>query len=155
MMNFYSCFCKVPGLYPQDRPSIGALQSNIRSLAKNHDKLIIFLRELGHNFSLIGLSETKIKLGEDSLSNIDLHGYRFLSQPGQSNAGGVGLFVQKDLKLSVRNELSVSDCKFEALWVDIALSNQKIICAIVYQYPNASLEIFTDYPYASLHHSLY
>ena len=50
----------------------------------------------------------------------------------------------------VRNELSVSDCGFEALWVDIELSNQKIICAVVYRHPNANLETFTDYLYATL-----
>ena len=36
------------------------------------------------------------------------------------------------LNLVLRNELSVSNCEFEALWVDIELSNQKIICAVVY-----------------------
>ena len=32
--------------------TFSVLHSNIRSLAKNHDKLIILLKELGHNFSL-------------------------------------------------------------------------------------------------------
>ena len=118
--------------YNFNNKTFSVLHSNIRSLAKNHDKLIILLEELGHNFSLIGLSETKIKLGEDCLANIDLYGYRFLSQPSLSNAGGVGLFAKKDLNLVVRNVLSVSNCEFEALWVDIELSNQKIICAVVY-----------------------
>ena len=84
------------------------------------------------------------------MANIGLYGYRFLSQPSLSNAGGVGLFVKKDLNLVVRNELSVSNCEFEALWVDIELSNEKIICAMVYRHPNGHLETFTNYLYATL-----
>ena len=62
----------------------------------------------------------------------------------------MGLFVKKDLNLVLRNELSVSNCEFEALWVDIELSNKKIICAVVYRHRNAHLETFTNYLYASL-----
>ena len=62
----------------------------------------------------------------------------------------MGLFVKKDLKLVLRNELSVSDCEFEALWVDIKLSNKKIVYAVLYPHPNANLETFTDYLYATL-----
>ena len=41
-------------------------------------------------FSVIGLSETKIKVNQDPLLNTEILGYDFVSQPTLSNAGGVG-----------------------------------------------------------------
>jgi hypothetical protein len=48
------------------------------------------LSEFDCPFSLIALSETKIKYGENLITNIDIPGYTFVSQPSLSNAGGVG-----------------------------------------------------------------
>ena len=39
-----------------------ALHSNIRSMAANFDSLIQMTSELDHNFSIIGLTETKFKV---------------------------------------------------------------------------------------------
>ena len=57
------------------------------------------LTELYFPFSVIGLSETKIKFGEQPLTNIDLPGYTFVSQNTLSNAGGVGFYVRNDYNL--------------------------------------------------------
>lgn len=47
--------------------SFSALHSDIRSLSLNHNKLFQFLNELQHPFSVVGLSETRIKLNNDCL----------------------------------------------------------------------------------------
>ena len=52
-------------------------------------------------FSLIALSETRTKHGESFVTNVDIPGYTFVSQPSLSNAGGVGLFLKNDLKYIV------------------------------------------------------
>ena len=56
------------------------IHMNIKSLATNHN-MVTFLASLQHNFSVIGISETKIPSNRDTLSNIDITGYEFLSQP--------------------------------------------------------------------------
>ena len=66
------------------------LHCNIRSLNSNFDNLGQMLSELSCNFSVIGLSETRISINQGNLSNNQLEGYTFVSQPSLSNAGGVG-----------------------------------------------------------------
>lgn len=68
--------------------SISALHLNIRSLAANYDSFFQMLSDLHHPFSIIGLSETKIKQGIDPFENTSLPGYHFLSQPTLSNMLG-------------------------------------------------------------------
>ena len=59
------------------------------------------LSELYFSFSLIGLNEIKQKIGESPISNTDLHGYQFLSQPSLSNAGGVAFYINNNLNFSI------------------------------------------------------
>ena len=62
------------------------------------------LSDMNHSFSIIGLSETKIKLRVDPYINTDLLGYCFLSQPSMFNAGGVG-FYKNNLSYTIRDQL--------------------------------------------------
>jgi len=62
------------------------LHSNIRSLSANFDNSTQLLSELQHNFSVIGLTETKIKSSSQILFNNTIEGYSFYSQPTLSNA---------------------------------------------------------------------
>ena len=97
-------------------------------------------------FSVIGLSETKIKFGEQPLTNIDLPGYTFVSQNTLSNAGGVGFYVRNDLTFTVLAELSCTTADYEALWIEIQNSHgHNIICGVIYRHPNDNLGSFLDY----------
>src|SRR6056300_336140 len=58
-----------------------ALHCNIRSLNANFDHLSEMLHQLNHEFSIIGLSETNIKIDSSCISNMELLGYTFFSQP--------------------------------------------------------------------------
>ena len=108
--------------------SFSLLHCNIRSLVRNSDKLYSLLHDLQYPFSIIGLSETKIKSDQDLLlGNISLPGYDFLSQPTLTNAGGVGVYVNANLKYSLRQDLCISKEEFEALWIEIENSGQNII----------------------------
>lgn len=62
------------------------LYSNIRSLAANFENLAQILNELDHSFSVIGLTETKLKVDKEQVCNCTLPGYKFISQPSLSNA---------------------------------------------------------------------
>jgi len=47
------------------------------------------LSELYFPLSIIGLTETKLKIVQEGILNINIPGYNFLPQPSLSNAGGV------------------------------------------------------------------
>ena len=61
------------------------------------------LSELYFPLSIIGLTETKLKIDQEEILNINIPGYNFLSQPSLSNAGGVGVFVKNGTSYSYRD----------------------------------------------------
>jgi len=105
------------------------------------------LSELNHAFSLIGLSETKIKSAlTDNNVNFCIPGYEFYSQPSLSNAGGVGFFVSKKLSFTLRADLSCSENEYEALWIEIQCELQhNLICGVIYRHPKGNVESFLEY----------
>ena len=84
------------------------LHANVRSLAANHDKLTSLISDLTHNFHLLGISETKIRLmaGIDPVANVSVAGYNYISQPSNQNAGGVGFYIRSDCELHSRDNLA-------------------------------------------------
>ena len=102
-------------------------------------------------FSLIGLTETKLKHNQHSISNVTLKGYRFVSQPSNPNAGGVGFFVKDNIKHTLRIDLTVTKNEFEALWVEVQNDSQhNMLCGIIYRHPSSNLDIFQDYISSSI-----
>jgi hypothetical protein len=108
-----------------------ALHCNIRSLAANFDNFHM-LHELYFPFSIVGLTEIKIKVDQEFDSNITLPGYVFTSQPSNSNAGGVGFYIRENLKFIIRSNDNVTTNDFEALWVEIDNESQSNIIQYVW-----------------------
>ena len=97
-------------------------------------------------FSIIGLSETKILHDVCQISNTDIFGYDFISQPTLSNAGGVGFYVKHGLQYHVRHNLSALTEKYEPLWIEINCSSSKnILCGVIYRHPKGKPEQFIEH----------
>ena len=75
------------------------------------------LSKLYFPFSLIGLNEIKQKIVKSPISNTDLYGYQFLSQPSLSSAGGVAFYINNNLNFSIRPEFTTTTDGFEALCI--------------------------------------
>ena len=119
------------------------LNCNIRSIQANFDNLQQFLNDLNYPFNVISLSETWINRSNEQISNLDLPGYSFLSQPTTQRAGGVGMYIKKGIQYSVRYDLTSSTDESEMLWVEIESDlNSNMICGVVYRHPSSNLETF-------------
>ena len=103
----------------KDHNYFSFMHINLRSLSTNFDNLSVMLEELQFPFSIIGLSETKIKKGNICLLNTNLSGYNFVSQSTFSNVGGIGLYVRDNLKYILRHDVSLSDENFQGLWIEV------------------------------------
>ena len=122
------------------------LHFNIRSLNANLDKFSEMLIDLGHSFSVIGLTETKRQASRENIVNSVIPGYSFISQPSLLNAGGVGFYVSDNLNYSTREDLSMVTMDFETLWIEIQSDlHHNIICGVVYRHPNSNMDNFMDY----------
>ena len=77
--------------------TFSAFHHNIRGIEANFDSLHQLLIDLNKSFSIISLSETKIRHGKDQILNTNMTGYHFLAQPTLSEAGGAGIFIKDNL----------------------------------------------------------
>ena len=87
--------------------SFSKLYSNTRRLSSNFDDLTTMLADLNCQFNIIGITATKIKAGNPPVSNISLPGYTFISQPTNTEPGGVGLCIIEDCEFHDRTEHSI------------------------------------------------
>ena len=72
-------------LVSSDAKSLSILHCNIRSLPKNLNLLEEILCSLDSKVDILGITETK--LGEKSISNVDIKGYNFYHTDSSTNAG--------------------------------------------------------------------
>ena len=93
--------------------------------------LTALLSCIQYKFSVIGLTETKIVQNKNIVTNTDLVGYKFISQPTLYNAVGVGFYVEDSLKYRIREDFSSTTVDFEGLWIEIDCQSQRIPTYIV------------------------
>ena len=72
----------LPGILIHARDQlVVSVHCNIRSLSANFDNLQHMLSELYLPFSIVGLTEIKLKVDQSFLANIEMLGYSFTFQP--------------------------------------------------------------------------
>ena len=137
-------FHSSPEINTCSNKALSLLNCNIRSIQANFDNLVQLLNDLNYPFNIISLSETWLRSNEQ-ISNLDLPGYSFLSQPTTQRAGGVGLYIRNGIQFSVRHDLTSSTGESEMLWVEIESDlDSNMICGVVYRHPSSNLETFLN-----------
>ena len=119
---------------------------NKRSLSKNSDQLLNVLSAAKTKFDLIQITETKQQINKDFITNVNLGGYQMYTQPSNSNAGGVVIYVNNKLDHFLRDDLSKLDDDFESVWTEI--KNKKgrhSLCGCIYRHPNTDVTKFAEY----------
>ena len=109
------------------------------------DELKSLLSILDHPFSVIGITETKIKENTEPAANLEIDGYFFDSIGTKSSFGGVGLFIRKDLDFSLRKDISKADLNMaESIFYQIALKDKRqILIGCIYRH-HSSIKCFVD-----------
>ena len=89
------------------------------------------------------MSETRISINQENLSNNQLEGYTFVSQPSLSNAGGVDFFINNNLLYKIRHDLSESVAGLETLCIELPVKlNHNLIVGVIYRHPQSDLSAF-------------
>ena len=124
--------------------TISIAHNNIRSLKKNFEEFQNqVLSELNIEFNVIGLSETRICISENANLIPSLPGYCFEYAPTPLSAGGVGFYINNNLKYRIINR--TSNIHFQALWIEsLNVKDKNIICGVVYRQHN-NAEVFLEY----------
>ena len=102
------------------------LHTNIRSLSLHYDELVSLSVHTNLNPDVIGVSEIWHSNDNPIVSNIDISGYTFLKTKSATQNGVVGLYIKDSLTFNLRNDLQSCRNEFEAVWVEIENTNDKI-----------------------------
>ena len=110
------------------------LHCNTRSLSKNLPLLNDILLMCKEMPSVIAISETK--LSDDNVSNVAIHGYKFISKHSPTNAGGVGLYIKKDIEFIRRQDIEFDFEGVATCFIEIPRhKNKNIIIGCIYRHP--------------------
>ena len=116
----------------------------MRCLTKNLHLLNDLLDTLSKSIDIIAVTETR--LNSSSLDNIDLEKYNFFNDNSSTNAGGVGIYINKSIKAT--QELKFDMSAVESCWVelDTGPSKQNVLigCGCIYKNPSAIVTDFTN-----------
>ena len=125
--------------------SFSLFHTNIRSLKRNLENFQThLLDELTFRFNILGITETRIKSTCDNLDfNPTISHYNFEHVPTPLSAGGVGMYIDENLKYTIIEKCSNE--AFQALWVELhPPKHANIICGVVYRQHN-SPELFQEH----------
>ena len=104
----------------------------MRSLSAHHDELTLLLSSLKFKFDLIGTSETKEQFDKGFLSNVDIPGYNIHSQPTNSSAGGVALYIKSTLDYKIREDICMKKDEFEIICLKyLSKKDKNTLCCCV------------------------
>ena len=123
---------------------------NTRSLIKNKDKIESLLFEISSLPDLIAITETKLNSFTAHLASIEHYNFSYVNS--MSNAGGVGIYIKKDLKYNVRTDIKIDYDDCESLFIKIVNNcdssivddKRKTIIGVIYRHPRYSYELFQE-----------
>ena len=93
---------------------------NISSLQYHLDELSDLIDESEAKFSVIGITESRLKKDIASLNNINLHNYNTQHTPTESNKGGSLLYISTDLSYKTKLEM-ILKCINQTNWNHFSL----------------------------------
>lgn len=112
---------------------------NIRSIQKNFDDLIIFLRQFSNDFDIIVLSETYQVY---DLNLFDIDGYDIIYNHGNNNRNdGILIYIKKYFKYNF-SVIEIAETK--ALEVNTLENENEITLTVIYRSPNTCPKRFNS-----------
>lgn len=106
---------------------------NARSLNSNFNNLLLSLRSVRHNFSVIGITETWLGNPNTLHTLYNIPGYNMEHASRQGRGGGVALYINSSLKYKSRSDLSIFvEGVFESTFIELQASHSPIIIGVIY-----------------------
>ena len=99
---------------------------NISSLSYHHLELYNLRSNLKIKPNIIGISETRLQRGKHPITNISHPNYVYEHTPTESGKGGKILYIDKNIKYKLRNDLNFYEKKMvESTFIEILNKKKK------------------------------
>ena len=143
--EYYSVHNFSKMLVNSDSKSFSLLHCNVRSLTKNLTLLEELLCSLDSKLDILGITVTK--LGEQSITNVNIKGYNFFHTDSSTNAAGAALHMANNLKAITRPDIKFNMELVESCWaqIDAGKGKKPIIVGCIYKHPTWNLEQFRNH----------
>ena len=83
--------------YKTNSSKFSLFHLNIASLSKHKEELETILNMIDLKFDILGITESKLKNNVESLTNININGYKYYSTPSQAEKGGALIYINEQL----------------------------------------------------------
>ena len=119
---------------------------NVSSLNAHFDELSSMLSLLNFDFSIVGLTETRLIKDRNVTLPIELEGYSYEHTPTEASCGGALLYISKKFNYKPRNDLLLyKPFHLETIFVEIIFPKKSnIIVGCIYKHPCMSVTEFND-----------
>ena len=119
---------------------------NISCISYHHLELYNLLSNLKIKPNRIGISETKLQRRKQPITNISLLNYVYEHTSTESGKGGTLLYIGKNIKYKLRNDLNLYERKMvESTFIEILNKKKKnMITECVYKHPRHEVSDFTN-----------
>ena len=134
---------------------VSAIHFNARSLAKNLKSITSLIDDSKINFDLIGITETKLRIENDTnnfttnpetdlLSSLKIPGFEFQHTPTNSAFGGAGLYISCKYEFKRRHDIEFNIESCETCFVELIShdKNRNVIVGIIYRHPHNNFDQF-------------
>ena len=117
----------------EDKTGFLIMHLNVRSLQKNIDKLSLYVAQLKRKPDIIAVSETKLGINRVHENN-ELSGYNFIHRGSLTNAGGVGIYINKNISFTEK-ETQFKPRLTEDLWIEVNINQKPMTIGVIYRHP--------------------
>ena len=126
--------------------SLSLFHMNISSLNAHFDELASMLTLLNFDFSIIGLTETRLIKDRNVPLPIEIQGYSYEHTPTEASCGGALLYISKKFNYKPRNDLLLyKPRQLETVFVEIIFPKKSnLIVGCIYKHPCMSTSEFND-----------
>ena len=76
--------------------------------------------------------------------NLNIPGFDFFHNDSSTNAGGVGIYINHNLKHKLRNDLLLNLPNCEDIWTEVSINQGSIIFAVIYRHPTTNFQAFEN-----------
>ena len=111
--------------------SFSAFHLNISSLNAHFEEFTAMINLLNFNFSVIGLTETRLKRSIGVSHPISIDGYSFEHTPTEASCGGALLYISNKFNYKPRNDLLIyKSTHLESIFIEILFPKKMLVALI-------------------------
>lgn len=128
---------------PENASLFSSYFLNVDGNASNFDELSIELKQLEHQYSVLGLAETNIDQSHKDLYQLQNYKSFYQSKSNEKKKGtGVAIYVHDSFNATLIGEYCIVNENIESLFITITNTHEPIIVGCIYRPPNGDLSSF-------------